>query len=66
MAFDQRLNEQMPLDLQFKDESGQDVRLGDYFGHGKPVILVLGIFPLSDALFGSLQRPGAGDAATWT
>jgi protein SCO1/2 len=36
----QRLNEQVPLDLRFRDESGNEVRLGDYFGD-KPVILTL-------------------------
>jgi protein SCO1/2 len=43
VGFDQRLNEQVPLDLAFKDESGQPVRLGDYF-QGKPVILVLAYY----------------------
>lgn len=38
VSFEQRLNEQLPLDLPFKDESGRDVKLGDYFGH-KPVVL---------------------------
>ena len=32
VGFDQRLNEQVPLDLAFKDESGPAVSLGDYFG----------------------------------
>ena len=40
VGFDQRLNAQVPLDLVFRDEGGQAVRLGDYFG-GKPVILSL-------------------------
>ncbi len=40
VGFDQRLNEQVPLDLVFRDETGRAVRLGDYFG-GKPVILSL-------------------------
>jgi protein SCO1 len=38
VGFDQRLNEPLPLDAVFRDESGQTVRLGQYF-HGKPVIL---------------------------
>jgi protein SCO1/2 len=38
VAFEQRLNQQFPLDLVFHDERGADARLGDYFG-GKPVIL---------------------------
>ena len=38
VSFDQRLNEQLPLDLPFKDEDGRDVRLGDFFGQ-RPVIL---------------------------
>lgn len=40
VGFDQRLNEQVPLDAIFRDESGHEVQLGDYF-HDKPVILVL-------------------------
>jgi protein SCO1/2 len=40
VGFDQRLDEQVPLDLIFRDEGGQAVRLGDYFGD-KPVILSL-------------------------
>jgi protein SCO1 len=43
MRFDQRLNDQVPLDAQFVDETGKAVRLGDYFGK-KPVILVLAYF----------------------
>jgi protein SCO1/2 len=38
VSFEQRLNEQLPLDVQFKDESGRTVKLGEYFGR-KPVIL---------------------------
>jgi protein SCO1/2 len=40
VGIDQRLNELAPLDLEFLDEHGERVRLGDYFG-GKPVILAL-------------------------
>jgi protein SCO1 len=38
VSFEQRLNNQLPLDLEFKDESGRTVKLGDYYGR-KPVIL---------------------------
>jgi len=38
VSFEQRLNEQLPLGLQFKDESGRTVKLGEYFGR-KPVVL---------------------------
>ena len=38
VSFEQRLNEQLPLDLEFKDESGRTVKLGEYFGR-KPVVL---------------------------
>lgn len=41
VGIDQRLGESIPLDLRFRDESGRDVRIGDYFGAGKPVILSL-------------------------
>lgn len=40
VRLDQRLNEQVPLDLIFKDETGRETRLGDYFGE-KPVMLIL-------------------------
>ena len=43
VGFDQRLNEQVPLDLMFLDESGKAVRLSQYFGE-KPVILVLAYY----------------------
>ena len=36
----QHLNEQVPRDLEFRDETGKPVRLGDYLGR-KPVILNL-------------------------
>jgi protein SCO1/2 len=38
VSFEQRLNEQLPLDLPFKDANGRDVKLGDYFGR-KPIVL---------------------------
>ena len=41
MGIDQRLDQQLPLDLQFKDENGKTVKLGDYFQSGRPVILNL-------------------------
>ncbi len=40
----QKLGEQVPLDLEFVDESGKPVVLGDYFNKGKPVILTLVYF----------------------
>jgi cytochrome oxidase Cu insertion factor (SCO1/SenC/PrrC family) len=40
VGIDQKLNEQLPLDLEFRNESGQVVRLRDYFGK-KPVVLSL-------------------------
>src|SRR5262245_52318734 len=43
VGLDQRLNEQVPLELTFCDESGKTVRLGDFF-EGKPVILVLAYY----------------------
>jgi protein SCO1 len=40
VGIDQNLNAQIPLELTFKDETGQAVRLGQYF-HDKPVVLAL-------------------------
>jgi protein SCO1/2 len=41
VGIDQRLDQQLPLDLEFKDEMGKTVKLGDYFHPGRPVILNL-------------------------
>ena len=41
VGIDQRLDQELPLDLQFKDEAGKTVKLGDYFKSGRPVILNL-------------------------
>lgn len=43
VGFDQRLDQQVPLDVQLRDETGRTVRLGDYFGD-KPVILSLAYY----------------------
>ncbi|MGA2695330.1 MAG: SCO family protein [Terriglobales bacterium] len=40
VGIEQHLNDPIPADLQFVDETGKSVRLGDYFGK-KPVILNL-------------------------
>ncbi len=39
----QRMNQQVPADLSFRDETGKTVRLGDYFGK-KPIVLSLVYF----------------------
>ncbi len=43
VGFDQMLDQQVPLDLTFQDESGKSVQLSAYF-HGQPVILVLAYY----------------------
>src|SRR5438128_700729 len=43
IGIDQKLSEQVPLDLVFRDEQGRLVRLGDYFSR-KPVVLSLVYF----------------------
>jgi protein SCO1/2 len=40
VGIEQRLDAQIPLDLNFRDETGKAVKLGDYFGR-KPLILNL-------------------------
>jgi protein SCO1/2 len=39
VGFEPPLNGQMPLDLPFRDETGRNVQLRDYFGQQKPVVL---------------------------
>lgn len=41
IGIEQKLGEQLPLDTELKNEDGGIVKLGDYFHHGRPVILAL-------------------------
>ena len=41
VGIEQKLNEQIPLETEFKDEDGKTVKLGQYFTKDKPVILAL-------------------------
>lgn len=43
VGYDQRLGEQVPLGLQFRDETGRPVKLGDLFGR-RPVVLVFAYY----------------------
>ena len=43
IGFDQNLDELVPLDTVFRDETGATVRLGDYFGK-RPVVLVFAYY----------------------
>lgn len=43
VRYDQRLGEQVPLDLAFRDEAGRPVKLGDYLGR-RPILLVLAYY----------------------
>ena len=43
VGIDQKLNNQIPLAVLFRDETGSEVTLGHYFGH-RPVILVLAYY----------------------
>ena len=47
VAFDQKLNQQVPLDLTFRDEDGKTVLLANYFKQ-KPVILNFVYFKCQD------------------
>ncbi len=44
VGIEQKLGEQVPFDAEFKDENGQTVKLGQYFGREKPVIIALVYF----------------------
>lgn len=41
VGIEQRLGQDLPLATEFKDENGAIVKLGDYFGKGRPVIVTL-------------------------
>ncbi len=40
VGFDQKIGARIPLDLEFRDESGAAVHIGDYF-HERPVVLAM-------------------------
>jgi protein SCO1/2 len=40
----EHLGDSVPLDLELVDETGREVRLGDYFREGRPVILAMGYY----------------------
>ena len=44
VSIEQRLNQQLPLELLFRDERGQSVRLGEFFEPRRPVIMSLVYF----------------------
>jgi protein SCO1/2 len=41
VGIEQKLNAQLPLDAEFKNESGEIVKLGSLFGKDRPVVLAL-------------------------
>ena len=41
VGIEQNLNGQLPLDAEFKDENGNVVKLGSFFGKGRPIVLAL-------------------------
>jgi len=43
VGIEQRIGEQLPFDVTFKDESGRDVRLGDFFG-ARPAVIALAYY----------------------
>ncbi|MGA9416829.1 MAG: SCO family protein, partial [Terriglobales bacterium] len=44
VGIEQHLDAEVPANLEFTDELGNPVKLADYFGHGRPVILNLGYY----------------------
>ena len=43
IGIDQKIGQQLPLDLTFRDENGADVKLGQFFG-SRPVVLALAYY----------------------
>lgn len=41
---DEHLGDYVPFDLTFTDDEGHEVRLGDYFNQGQPVLMFLGYY----------------------
>lgn len=62
VTIEQKLGDSVPLDAVFRDESGREVRLGEYFERGRPVVLSLVYYEcpmlcneILDALTGTLM-----------
>jgi len=62
VGIEQHLDGEVPGNLQFTNELGNPVKLADYFGHGRPVILNLGYYQcpmlcseLLEGLVGSMK-----------
>jgi len=55
IGIDQKLNAQVPPGLRFKDETGKDVRMADYFGR-RPILLSLVFFNCTGACEQELER----------
>ncbi|MGC2238208.1 MAG: SCO family protein [Pyrinomonadaceae bacterium] len=41
VGIEQKLDSSLPLEAEFKDENGKTVKLGEYFGKGRPIVLAL-------------------------
>ena len=44
VGIDQKIGQQLPLDLPFQDDKGDEVTLGEFFGGRKPVVLALAYY----------------------
>jgi protein SCO1/2 len=56
----EKLDNRIPIDAAFRDEEGREVRLGDYLGEGRPIILNL--MYLSCPMLCGLVSNGLSDA----
>ncbi len=59
----QKLDQQVPLDLAFRDETGRDIKLHEYFHQGRPIILVLAYYECPMLVHAGAERPGHDAAA---
>ncbi len=44
IRIDDTAGKQLPTDLQFKDQNGQDVKIGSYFDGARPVVMVMAYY----------------------
>lgn len=68
VGFDQHLNQALPLDAEFTDETGRAVRIGEYFGtrpvvlafvyYGCPMLCLQSLSSLAATLGVMAERPG--------
>ena len=55
VGIDEKLNQSLPRNLKFHDDQGNSVKIADYLGKGRPVILSMVYFFMPESLQPSFE-----------